>query len=194
MIYVCLLVAGLLKVILGHAARLLLLSRSRPEAWGATFGVAEEVSPLSCLTLGCLRSWAATCTILNLAQCLLFAGFSWMLQMWAREGLRICVCGTLHSFLSSSLLLHALVHAVGVTCGLRMTKNAGMWTRGCRMGRTCPSTCVVGVCPAWQPGGCVLASRWVQMTQESCGIWSWSSSEELKLSDLAGPQGTAFGS
>lgn len=45
MIYVLLLVAWLLRVILRHAARLLLLSRSRPEAWGAAFGVAEGVPP-----------------------------------------------------------------------------------------------------------------------------------------------------
>lgn len=51
-------------------------------------------------------------TTLNLAQCLLLAGFSWMLQMWVREGQQICICGTLHSFLSSSLWLHALVHAL----------------------------------------------------------------------------------
>lgn len=97
--------------------------------------------------------------MLNLAQCLLFAGFSWMLQMWAREGLQICVCGTLHSFLSSALLLSAVVHAVGVTCGLCMTKNAGMWTRGWCMGGTCPSTCVAGVCPAVQPRWLCLGSE-----------------------------------
>lgn len=128
------------------------------------------------------------------AQCLLFAGFSWMLQMWAREGLQICVCGTLHSLLSFSLLLHALVHAMGVTCGLCMTKNAGMWARGCCMGGTCPSTCVVGCAQYYSQGGCVLALRWVQMTQEGCGILSPSTSEESKWSYLSGPQGTAFGS
>lgn len=107
----------------------------------------------------CLGNWATRYTILNLAQCLLFAGFSWMLHMWVREGLQICVCGTLHSLLSSSLLLRALIRAMGVTCGLCVTKNAGMWMRGCCMGGTCPSTRVVGVCLALQPRWLCLGSE-----------------------------------
>lgn len=158
-------------------------------AWGAAFGHRSSV-PLEqpVWQSMCLESWATRDTILNLARCLLFAGFSWMLQMWAREGQQICVCGTLPSLLSSSLWLHALVHALVVTCGPCMTKSAGMWSWGCWLGGTCPSTCAVGCTQHCSPGGCVLALRWVQMTREGCGVWSPRASEELKWPDLTGPQ------
>lgn len=144
---------------------------------GVQLLVTGAVSLLSNPSDNCLGSWAAGDTILNLAQSLLLAGFSWMLQMWVREGQQICVCGTLHSLLSSSLWLHALAHALVVMCGLCMTKSASMWTWGCWVGGTCPSTRAVGCAT---PAGCVLPPGWVQMTQEGCGIWSPRASEELK--------------
>lgn len=136
-----LLVAKLFRVILSHAVRFFMLLCSRLEAWGAAFGHRSSVPPEQPIWQSpSLGSWAARDTTLNLAQCLLLAGFSWVLQMWVREGQQLCVCGgTLHSLLSSPFGFVRWLWRVALA-----------WPAAQACGSVSIHTCA-GVSPALQP-------------------------------------------